>query len=122
MLLYKNMSFWIACYVLVTGLVFLILPLAQTPWMVVKTPNRHFLTALSLVFCAVGARYARLAWKGRLESEGIDIKDVRKEALDRISDETYLARVAKEDPVPEIREKALQRLEEVAGNTGSSNP
>jgi len=68
---------------------------------------------ISFIFFLLGVRYAYLALKGKLEPKGISVTEIRKQALEKMKDKAYLAKTAKDDPNPEVRQKALERLKEI---------
>ena len=54
-----------------------------------------------------------LVLKGKLETRGPSVTDICKQTLEKMESEAYLAKTAKDDPNPEIRQKALKRLKEI---------
>lgn len=117
MKLLKNFPFWISFYITVVGLVFSTLTVVQTSLMDFKNQNKYFLTGFSLILFFLGIRYGYLSLRGKLEPKGISVNEVRKQALEKIESEAYLAKTAVNDPDPEIRQKALKRLEEIKNET-----
>ena len=67
----------------------------------------------SFIFFLLGARYGYLAGKGQLEPKGISVTEVRRQALEKVKSEAYIAKTAREDPDPEVRQKALEPLKEI---------
>jgi hypothetical protein len=119
MKLLKNFPFWVAFCVALVGLIFSILPVAQTSLINFKEPNKYFLMGISFIFFLFGVRYGYLALRGKLEPKGISVREVRKEALEKIESIAYLSKTAKNDPDPSVRKKALRRLEEIT-NEGNN--
>ncbi|MEJ2657488.1 MAG: hypothetical protein P8012_09870 [Desulfobacterales bacterium] len=119
MKLLKNFPFWIAFYVAFVGLLFTVLPVGQTSPVDFKEPNKYFLIGISFILFILGIRYVYLALRGKLEPKGISVKEVRKQAIKNIKTEAYLAKVAKSDPDPGVRQTALKRLKEIAGEGGN---
>lgn len=113
MKLLKNFPFWVSLYILVVGLVFSILTVVQTSLINFEEPKKYFLTGISFIFLLLGVGYGYLALKGKLEPKGLPVSEVRKQALEKIQSESYLARAASDDPDPEVRQTALKRLEEI---------
>ena len=109
----KNFFFWVAFCVAFVGLIFSILPVAQTFLMDFKEPNKYFLMVISVILFLLGVRYGYLALRGKLEPNGISVRKVRKQALENIESVTYLAKTAKNDPDPGVRQKALKRLQKI---------
>ncbi|MGA9177339.1 MAG: HEAT repeat domain-containing protein [Desulfobacterales bacterium] len=119
MKLLKNFPFWVAFCVAVVGLIFSILPVVQTSLMDFKEPNKYFLMGISFIFLILGVRYGYLALKGELKPSGISVNKVRKQSLKKIKTPAYLAKIAKEDPDPEVRQEAIKRLEAIT-NEGNN--
>jgi len=119
MKLLKNFPFWIAFCVAIVGLMFTILPVVQTSLVEFKEPNKYFLMGISVIFFLLGAFYGYLAFMGKLEPNGISVREVRKQALEKIESIAYLAKTSKDDPDPSVRQKALKRLEEIT-NEGNN--
>jgi len=119
MKLLKNFPFWVAFCVAVVGLIFSILPVVQTSLMDFKEPNKYFLMGISFIFFLLGVRYGYAALTGNLEPNGIAVREVRKQALEKIESVAYLAKTAKDDPDPGVRQKALKRLKEIT-NEGNN--
>ena len=111
--LLKNIPFWIAIYVALVGLMFTILPVVQTSLVDFKEPNKYFLMGFSVIFFLLGVFYGYLALRGKLKPKGVSVNEVRKQALEKIESETYLAKTAMNDPDPKVRQTALKRLEEI---------
>lgn len=109
----KNFPFWVSVYVAAVGLFFSILSIVQNSFIEFKTPNKYLLAGISIVLFISGCKYSYLSLNDKLESKGPSVTQIRKQALEKIESETYLARVAQEDPDPEIRRKALKRLKEI---------
>ena len=119
MKLLKNFPFWVAFYVALVGLTFIVLPVVQTSLMDFKEPNKYFLMGISVILFLLGVRYSYLALREKLEPKGISVREVRKQALEKIESVDYLAKTAKNDPDPGVRQKALKRLEEIT-NEGNN--
>lgn len=117
MRLLKNFPFWVSVYVSVVGLVFGILTFVQVPQIDFKEPNKYFLTGISFILFILGARYGYLASRRKLEPKGISVNEIRKQSLNKIKTKAYLAKIAKEDPDPEMRRMALVRLEEMTNES-----
>lgn len=113
MKLLKNFPFWIAIYVALVGLTYSILPVVQTSLMGFKEPNKYFLMGISFILFLLGVKYVYMALRGKLKPIGISVNEVRKQALEKIESETYLAKTAMNDPDPKVRQTALKRLEEI---------
>jgi hypothetical protein len=109
----KNFPFWVAVYIATVGLLFSLLPVAQTSLMELKAPNKYYLMGVAFIFFISGCWYGFAALRGKLEPRGVSVAEVRKQALEKIESKTYLAKTAKGDPDPEVRKKAIERLEEI---------
>lgn len=101
-------------YLLLTGLFFLIASTVGTPFVTPETPGKYYLTAISLSFILLASCFLVLWQRGRLEKKGITIVDIRKETIEKMKDETFLAKVVTdENEYFEVRERAAERLEEI---------
>ena len=119
MKLLKNFPFWIAFYVALVGLTYSILPVVQISLMDFKEPNKYFLMGISFILFLLGVRYSYLVLREKLEPNGISVREVRKQALEKIESAAYLAKTAKNDPDPGVRQKALKRLEEITNESNN---
>ena len=113
MRLLKNFPFWVASYIAVVGLILIFLTVIQTPYIELNEPNKYFVAVGSFILFFLGVVYGYLALTGKLEPKGISITEVRKQSLEKIKTEAYLAKIAKEDPDPDVRQEALKRLEAI---------
>ena len=113
MKLLKNFPFWVAFYIGVVGLVFFFLTVIQTPYIEFKEPNKYFLTVISFILFFLGVVYGYLALRGKLEPKGPSVTEIRKQSVKKIKTESYLTKIAKEDPDPKVRQAALKRLKEI---------
>jgi len=113
MKLLKNFPFWVAFYIAVVGLVLIFLTVIQTTYIELKEPNKYFVTVVSFILFFLGVVYGYLALSGKLEPKGISVTEVRKQSLEKIKTESYLAKIAKEDHDPEVRQAAIKRLKEI---------
>jgi preprotein translocase subunit SecF len=113
MKLLKNFPFWVASYIAVVGLIFIFLTVFQTPYIEFKQPNKYFVTVGSFIFFILGVVYGYLALRGKLESKGPSVTEIRKQSLEKIKTSAYLAKIAKEDSDPKVRQAAIKRLEEI---------
>jgi hypothetical protein len=113
MKLLKNFPFWVASYVATVGLALIFLTIIETPYIEFKEPHKYFVAAGSIILCFFGVVYGYLALRGKLEPKGPSVVDVRKQSIKKIKTESYLAKIAKEDSDPKVRQAALKRLEEI---------
>ena len=104
----------VAIYVTIVGCLFSLLPIVQTDLIEFKTPNKYYLVGFALILIMCGCWYIYAALKGRLEPADVSVVDIRKEALEKIESEAYLAKTAKDDPDPDVRQKAPERLKKIA--------
>jgi hypothetical protein len=101
-----------ALFVFCVGVFFLVLLFIDTPFLEAKSPGSYFLAAISLFFVIAGV-FHMVLWK-----QGSDIQknadseiDVRKQAIEKMKDSSLLAKISLEDPLPEVRQTAKERLE-----------
>jgi hypothetical protein len=104
----------VICYLLLTGIFFLIVSTIGMPFVSSETPGKYYLTAISLSFILLAGCFIVLWQRGRLEKSGITIVDIRKETIKKMKDENFLAKiVTDENECFEVRERATERLEEI---------
>jgi hypothetical protein len=105
--------FVLTIFVAAVGLLFLAAVLFDLPPLQVKSPGSYIISAVSLFFVLFGLAYGYLLATGRLERQGRTITEVRQEAIEKMRDQNLLAKTAKDDPNPLIREGAKERLQEL---------
>jgi len=110
---FKNISSYVAAYVAIVGLFFIVLPVVQTSLIEFKAPNKYFLIGFAFILFVGGCWYGYLSLRGELEPDGVSVIEIRKEKLEKIESETDLAKAALNDPDPEVREIAMDRLKEI---------
>jgi hypothetical protein len=103
-----------AAFVVAVGLLFLGAVLIDLPPLKVKSPEKYVLAGVAVFFVFFGCVYGYVLTTGKLAGSGRTITEVRQEAIEKIQDQTLLARMATEDPDQEIREAAEERLQEIA--------
>ena len=103
-----------AAFIVAVGLLFLGAALLDLPALKVKSPENYVLAGIAVFFILFGCVYGYLLATDKLAGKRRTITEVRQEAVEKISDQTLLARVATEDPDKEVREAAQERLQEVA--------
>ena len=81
---------------------------------VLALPGAYFLMGLSALFLLSGGYFLFKAVKGPLHPQGKTVTDVRLAAVEKMDSAELLGRIAREDPVADVREKAMARLEEIA--------
>jgi len=106
-------DFVLTTFVTAVGLLFLTAVLFDLPSLGVKSPDSYMLLAVSLFFVLFGLAYGYLLATGRLERQGRTITEVRQEAIEKMRDQNLLAKTAKDDPNPVVREAAKERLQEL---------
>lgn len=103
----------IAAAIAANGALFLGASVLDFPFLEVQLPRAYFLMGLSIVFLFGGGYFFIKAHRGYLKPQGITVTDVRKEAIEKLDSTELLNQIAREDPKAEVREKALERLEEI---------
>jgi hypothetical protein len=103
----------VAAFLTATGIFFLAVPFFNLPVFDTEPPREYFLMGLSAGLCLLGILYIVLFRRGELKRRGESLTEVRKKALESVSTESYLAKIANEDPDPEVRAKALERLKKL---------
>lgn len=112
MQLQKTFPLILSAFIMAVGLLFLSSAMFELSFL---TPmqRRVPLAVIAVVFIAAGALFIILHQRGNLRRQGKTLKQVRKEAVAKLDSEELLANIALEDPQPEIRETAKQRLREL---------
>jgi hypothetical protein len=101
-------------YLLLIGIFFLIASTIGIPFFTAKTPGKYYLTAISISFILLTGYFFVLWQRGRLKKKGITVVDIRKETIEKMKDETFLAKIATdENEYFEVRERAAKRLQEI---------
>jgi hypothetical protein len=109
----KNFPLIVAFYITTVGLFFTTVAFFEIPLIGLKSSRPQIMTIVSLVFVFMGLYFINRTLKGKLESEGESTTEIRKRAVDKIKTEAYLATLAKEDPDPEVRNVANERLKQL---------
>jgi len=103
----------VACYSVAVGLLFITASLADIPFLDTEPPGSYILSAISITFIFGGVCFICLLYKGRLKKEGKTIAEVRRESVEKIKDPSVLSKIALEDPYPERRKAAHERLKQL---------
>ncbi|MGD8381375.1 MAG: hypothetical protein PVJ11_04455 [Syntrophobacterales bacterium] len=103
-----------AAFIVAVGLLLLGAALIDLPPLKVKSPENYVLAGVAVFFLLFGCVYGYLLATDKLTRKGRTITEVRQEAVEKIKDQSLLARVATEDPNKEVREAAQERLQEIA--------
>ena len=103
----------IAAAIAATGALFLGATILEFPFLQTDPPGAYFLMGLSIVFLFCGGYFLVKAARGQLHPQGGTITDVRLAAIEKIDSTELLNQIAREDPEADVREKALEKLEEI---------
>lgn len=103
----------IAAAVVLTGVFFLAAGVMEWPFLQVQAPGAFVLMGVSVAFILGGGYFLYKAQRGHLEPDGETITDVRIRAIENMQSAELISRIAQDDPDPEVRQKALQRLTEI---------
>lgn len=109
----KITVYGVTAFVTTVGLLFLAAVLFNLPPLRPKSPGNYVLSAVSVFFVLFGLTYGYLLATGRLERHGRTITEVRQEAVEKMRDQSLLAKTAKDDPNPLVREAAQERLQKL---------
>lgn len=104
----------IAAAIAATGGLFLGAGIIGFPFLQAEPPGVYFMLGLAIAFIFGGGFFLLKAKQGDLEPQGITVTDVRKQAIAKMESTELLSQIAREDPKPEVRKKAMKRLEEIA--------
>lgn len=103
-----------AAFIVAVGLLFLSAALLDLPALRIKSPENYALAGVAVFFLLFGCVYGYLLATDKLAGKRRTITEVCQEAVEKIRDQSLLARLATEDPDMEVREAAQERLQEVA--------
>ncbi len=106
----------ISVFAIAVGALFAAAATVGLPMLAAAPPGAYRLLAVSAVLAAGGALFLVKSMRGDLVPDGKSHRQIRLEAVDRIDSESLLAKIAMEDPYPDVREKARERLEERVGS------
>lgn len=109
----RVVPFVLTAFVTGVGVLFLAAVLLDLPPLRVQTVGSYLLSAVSLIFVIFGLTYGYRQATGRLERQGKTFAEVRQEAVEKMRDQSLLASLAKDDPKPQVREAANERLQEL---------
>jgi hypothetical protein len=85
----------------------------EWPFFQAQPPGAYLLIGLSVAFLLGGGYFFFKARRGHLESQGETITEIRMHAIENMQSTELISRIAQDDPDPEVRRKALQRLTEI---------
>jgi len=111
MYLKKNFPLLVACYVVAVGLFFSVATFFDISSIGLYSTKPKTIVTISFLLIISGAYYSYRSLKGKLEPEGKSVTEIRKQAIEKIKTESYLAKIAKEDSDSEVRKKAIERLQ-----------
>lgn len=109
----EKFPLFVACNIIAVGLFFTATALFEIPLIGLKSSKPQVMIIISLVLVCMGLYYTYMVLKGKLKPEGESLTEIRKRAVDKIKTETYLATLAEEDPDPEVRNAANERLKQL---------
>ena len=105
----------IALYVSATGIFFILASVFNTRITSAGGNGNAILLAISIGYALAGVYFAFLFFTDRLKRKGKSIIEIRVAAIRKYDSQTILADIIRNETVPEIREAAKRRLEEIAG-------
>jgi hypothetical protein len=103
----------IAVYVSATGIFFIVASVFDTRIAPAGASGGVFLLVISTAFVLAGVYFAFLFFTDRLKRKGKSIMEIRLEAVQKYDSQSILADIVRNETVPEIREAAQRRLEEI---------
>jgi len=103
----------IAGAIAAVGALFLSASFFEYSFLTTQLPDAYFLSALSICLIFGGLYFSVKAYRGLLKPSEKTITDVRIEAVEKMRGTKLLHQIAKEDPDRVVREKAIERLEEL---------
>jgi hypothetical protein len=104
----------VAVYVSATGIFFILASVFNTRIAPAGENGNALLLAISAAFVLAGVYFAFLFFTDRLKRKGKSIIEIRLEAIQKYDSQSILADIVRNETVPEIREAAQRRLEEIA--------
>lgn len=112
-------TFVVICYVILTGAFFGVVSALQTSIVTISPPGKNIVLGISVVFLVLGVYYFFQFQRGQLNNEDAKtVRDIRREAVEKLNDPAQLMRISKNSPFPEVREAAVNRLNELAEKKG----
>lgn len=108
-----TLPYIVSGYVTLAGVFYLVTPMLNPPFFQSLSPGRYILMTVAAILFAAGLRYLLLVKKGELKDEGRSVFEIRKKAIEKAEDPAFLAQIAQNDPVPEIREMAKKKTKEL---------
>jgi hypothetical protein len=111
MFLKKFFPLIIAGYMAVVGIIFLTLPFFHSSPAFLDSPSKIILRVISALLVCAGVLSIYFFQKKKLKKEGKTIIEVRTETVGKLKSESLLASIALNDPNPQIRATARQRLD-----------
>jgi hypothetical protein len=108
---------FIAGAIAAVGALFLSASFFEYSFLTTQPPGAYFLSALSFCFIFAGLYFLIKAYRGLLRPSGKTITDVRIQAVEKMQGTELLSQIAKEDPDRVVREKAIERLEELTASS-----
>lgn len=103
-----------AIFLVAVGLLFLGAVFIDLPPLKITSPASFVLAGAALFLVLFGCVYGYFLATGKLSSERRTVSEVRQEAVEKIQDQSLLARMATQDPDKEVRKIAHDRLQEIA--------
>ena len=108
-------DYLVSGFVTLVGAFLLILALLNTPILTPEAPGKYYLSGVAVVLAAAGFFFLITVKKGNLENaEAKTELDIKLEAIEKMKDPQLLARIIEDAPLPEVKEAAVKRLEEIA--------
>ena len=111
----RYMPLLVAVYVSATGIFFLLASVFKTRITSSAGNGKAILLVMSIGFLLAGVYFAYLFFADRLKRRGRSIVEIRIDAIQKYDTQSILADIIRNEPVPEIREAAQRRLEEITG-------
>jgi hypothetical protein len=103
----------IAAAIAAAGALFLSASILEFPFLQTQPPGAYFLMALAIVFLLSGGYFLIKAQRGELQPRNKTVAEVRLQAVGKMDSTELLSQIAQEDPDADVREKAVERLEEI---------
>jgi hypothetical protein len=113
MLSEKHIPPIVSAFILAVGLLFLASALFELSFLKPAESGKVAVVVIAAVFIITGMYFIVMHRRGNLKIQGKPVEEVRREAVAKLKSEELLADIALGDPVPEVRETAKQRLEEL---------
>ena len=109
----RTFAYIVAAYLVGVGLFFGLASVFMLPYLHIAPQSKLPVLGVAVVFVVLGSVSCFLLSRGKLRKEGASIAEVRQEAIEKMKDPELLSRIAIRDADSELRDAAMERLQEI---------